>query len=240
MLIRTPKIKTIDTIIKDIKNPMILVEGGFFDMGSKEYDSEKPIHKVHLDSFLIGQYPITQKLYLAVMEKNPSYFKGNLQNPVEEVSWDDAQSFIEKLNSLTGEEFRLPTEAEWEYAARGGKHWKDKFEYAGANDIHSVGWYDENSADETKPVGLKQPNQLGIYDMSGNVYEWCQDWHSEDYYKSSPETNPQGPESGSNRVNRGGSWYGNAHNTRVSYRNYNYPDDRYSRLGFRLSKTITL
>jgi formylglycine-generating enzyme required for sulfatase activity len=238
MLIRTPKIKTIDTIIEGIKIPMILVEGGFFDMGSEEDDDEKPIHKVHVDSFLIGQYPITQELYLVVMEENPSHFKGNLKKPVEQVSWDNAQSFIEKLNSLTGEKFRLPTEAEWEYAARGGKHWKDKFEYAGANDIHSVGWYDKNSADETKPVGLKQPNQLGIYDMSGNVWELCHDRYEK--YSSSSQTNPQGPESGSSRVYRGGSWFYNALFTRVSNRYNNNPDYRYNLLGFRLSKTITL
>jgi formylglycine-generating enzyme required for sulfatase activity len=238
MLIRTPKIETTDYAIKGIKIPVILVEGGSFMMGSEEYDREKPIHQVHVDSFLIGQYPITQELYLAVMEENPSYLKGNLQNPVEEVSWDDAQSFIEKLNSLTGEKFRLPTEAEWEYAARGGKEYHtDGYQYAGGNDIHTVGWYNENSARESKPVGLKQPNQLGIYDMSGNVREWCQDWY--EAYPSTPQTNPQGPENGSNRVYRGGSWNNYAHSTRVSNRDNRSPGNRRNDLGFRLSKTVT-
>ena len=152
--------------------------------------------------------------------------------PVELVSWDDCQEFIQKLNQLTGKQFRLPTEAEWEYAARGGRKSRG-YKYAGGNDIGSVAWYDVNSGTGTHPVAAKQANELGIYDMSGNVWEWCGDWYGD--YQSSSQSDPQGPSSGSSRVYRGGSYYFDARICRVSYRINSTPDYRDGNLGLRLS-----
>ena len=164
------------------------------------------------------------------MGNNPSSFNGS-KRPVESVSWDDSQTFIRKLNSLTGQKFRLPTEAEWEYAARGGRNGGTK--YAGSNSIDDVAWYINNSGSSTHDVATKRANDLGIYDMSGNVWEWCQDWYGD--YSSSSQTNPQGPSTGSYRVRRGGSWYNLAGDCRVSYRGSFVPDYRYGNLGLRLA-----
>ncbi|MDD3913704.1 MAG: formylglycine-generating enzyme family protein [Bacteroidales bacterium] len=224
---------------------MIKVQGGTFTMGctseqgSDCYGSEKPSHRVTVSSFYIGKYEVTQKLWEAVMGNNPSGFKGgNL--PVEKVSWNDCQEFIRKLNSKTGKTFRLPTEAEWEYAARGGNK-SNGYKYSGSNTLRDVAWFGQwngntydngNSGEKTHSVGSKSPNELGIYDMSGNVYEWCQDWYGD--YSSGSQTNPTGPSSGSSRVLRGGSWFNYARYCRVSNRNYDYPDCRYFNDGFRL------
>ena len=164
------------------------------------------------------------------MSNNPSYFKGD-NLPVEKVSWNDCQEFISKLNTITGKTFRLPTEAEWEYAARGGKKSKG-YQYSGSNNLSDVAWYEDNSGNKTHAVGSKQANELGIYDMSGNVWEWCQDWYGK--YSSSSQTNPTGANSGSNRVRRGGGWGGNAWICRSSYR-YSYaPGFSNDSLGLRL------
>ena len=216
---------------------MVYVKGGTFTMGvtaeqGSDADSdEKPTHSVTVSDFYIGKYEVTQAQWRAVMGSNPSYFKGD-NLPVEKVSWDDIQEFIKKLNAQTGKKFRLPTEAEWEYAARGGNQSKG-YKYSGSNSISEVAWYDGNSGDKTHPVGQKTPNELGIYDMSGNVWEWCQDWYGS--YSSSSQTNPTGPSSGSSRVLRGGSWCNYAWDCRVSYRNFNNPDYRSSDCGFRLA-----
>ena len=216
---------------------MVLVEGGTFTMGatseqgSDARDDEKPAHKVTLDSFYIGKFPVTQRLWVAVMGSNPSLFKGD-DLPVEWVSWDDVQTFLRKLNAATGKPYRLPTEAEWEYAARGGNK-SQGYKYAGSNDPDLVAWYGSNSDRTTHEVGTRFPNELGIYDMSGNVYEWCQDWYGS--CSSSPQTNPKGPNSVSYRVNRGGSWAYSARYCRVSYRNYFTPDFHNFNLGFRLA-----
>ena len=172
------------------------------------------------------------------MGTNPSFFSG-LNKPVECVSWDDCQEFIAKLNDLTGLEFRLPTEAEWEYAARGGNK-RQGYKYAGSNTIDEVAWYSDNAEDVgessrdygTHPVGTKAPNELGLYDMSGNVWEWCSDWRGS--YSSSAQSNPTGPTSGSYRMSRGGSWYVPARRCRVSYRYDYYPTSRDNYNGFRL------
>ena len=164
------------------------------------------------------------------MGTNPSNHKGDIL-PVELVSWGDCQEFIRKLNELTGKQFRLPTEAEWEYAARGGNK-SNKTKYAGGSDIDNVGWYWDNSNCNTHPVGLKRPNELGLYDMTGNVWEWCQDWHGD--YSSASQTNPQGPGSGRNRVVRGGSWYNDARGCRLSHRGSVPPDWRLDYVGLRL------
>jgi formylglycine-generating enzyme required for sulfatase activity len=213
---------------------MIGVEGGTFQMGSTDGNSdEKPVHQVQLSSFSIGQTEVTQELWEAVMGTNPSSWKG-MKLPVEQVSWNDCQTFITKLNQLTGQKFRLPTEAEWEFAARGGTKSKG-YKYSGSNTIGDVAWYWDNSSSMTHEVATKQANELGIYDMSGNVWEWCQDWYSNSYYSSSVINNPTGPTSGSNRVSRGGCWLDPATICRVAYRYWNSPTNTYYYLGFRLA-----
>ena len=218
---------------------MIEVEGGTFTMGATEEqgsdvsDNEKPAHQVMLSPYYIGKTEVTQELWEAVMGSNPSFFSGNKNRPVENVSWDDCQVFINKLNGLTGKSFRLPTEAEWEYAARGGKKSKG-YKYSGSNTIDDVAWYDTNSAGTTHPVSSKAPNELGLYDMSGNVWEWCSDWYGKSYYEESPEPNPTGPKVGTLRVKRGGDWYFSANKCRVSFRNSNSQHYQTSENGLRL------
>ena len=201
---------------------MVFVEGGTFTMGCTAEqgddceDGEYPAHQVTLSSFRIGKYPVTQAEWKAVMESNPSFFTGD-NLPVETVSWNDVQAFIAGLNEVTGKKYRLPTEAEWEYAARGGNN-SQGYKYSGSNDIDEVAWYAGDNG--THPVGRKMPNELEIYDMSGNVQEWCNDWYGA--YSNAPQTNPQGPATGSKRVLRGGSWDAGAGYCRVSNR-YTYP-----------------
>ncbi len=224
-------------VVNGVEFRMVAVEGGTFQMGAtseqQSPDSdEKPVHQVTLSSFSIGETEVTQELWEAVMGSNPSRFEGS-QLPVERVSWNDCQTFITKLNQLTGQTFRLPTEAEWDYAARGGNQSKG-YQYSGSNNIGEVAWYDGNSSSKTHDVALKAPNELGLYDMSGNVWEWCQDWYGS--YSSSSQTNPQGPSSGSSRVIRGGSWDGNARICRVSHRLNYSPSGTGTDLGFRLAQ----
>ena len=214
---------------------MIKVDGGTFTMGATSEhknpdDDEKPTHKVTLSSYYIGETEVTQALWTAVMGDNPSRFKGD-NLPVEQVSWEDCQTFIGKLNGLTGKRFRLPTEAEWEYAARGGNR-SNHTQYSGGSMIDDVAWYKGNSGSKTHPVKTKKPNELGLYDMSGNVWEWCQDW--KESYSSNAQTNPTGPDSGSHRVIRGGSWFNDATICRSSYRYDSTPDSGTDCLGLRL------
>ncbi len=230
-----------NTISIPVKNginiEMVKVEAGTFMMGAtsemkKPYSWEKPVHQVILtNDYYMGKYEVTQALWQAVMGNNPSKFKGD-NLPVETVSWNDCQDFISKLNSLTGRNFRLPTEAEWEYAARGGKKSRG-YQYSGSSKISNVAWYDGNSGSKTHAVGTKQPNELGIYDMTGNVWEWCQDWYGS--YSSSSRTNPTGATSGSIRVRRGGCWGINARYCRSSYRSFSTPVNRGNGLGLRLA-----
>lgn len=222
--------------VGNIEFKMIHVEGGTFQMGAtpeitNPHDGEKPVHGVTLNSYFIGDTPVTQALWKAVMGSNPSHFKGDIF-PVERVSWNDCQEFIRKLNAKTGKKFRLPTEAEWEYAARGGIKSKHT-EFSGSPHIDAVAWYRENSGGTTHPVKTKNPNELGIYDMSGNVWEWCQDYYGD--YSSSPQTNPVGPDSGYNRVSRGGGWYCAAWACCLSYRSSDSPDLPRINQGFRLA-----
>ena len=197
----------------------------------KPYDHEKPAHQVTLtNDYYIGKTEVTQTLWKAVMGNNPSYFKGD-NLPVENVSWADCQEFISKLNSMTGRNFRLPTEAEWEFAARGGNNSKH-YQYSGSNNIDDVAWYSWYGADKTYAVATKQPNELGIYDMSGNVWEWCSDRYGG--YSSNSQTNPTGPSNDSHRVRRGGSWRNYARDCRSSFRNFSPPDFREIDLGLRL------
>ncbi len=216
---------------------MIRVDGGTFQMGataeqgSDAYDDEKPAHQVTLSSYYMGETEVTQQLWQAVMGSNPSSFKG-AQRPVEKVSWNDCLEFVRKLNAKTGMRFRLPTEAEWEYAARGGSK-SQGYKYSGSNTLGSVAWYTDNSGSTTHDVKTKQANELGIYDMSGNVWEWCNDWYGS--YSSNAQTNPTGPTSGSSRVIRGGGWSNRARNCRSSRRGNSTPDHSYGNLGLRLA-----
>ena len=223
---------------------MIFVEGGTFTMGCTSeqgddcWDSEKPVHKVTLSNYYIGETEVTQALWKAVMGTESTHSGGWTTEygrgdnyPAYRVSYDDVKTFISRLNQKTGRTFRMPTEAEWEYAARGGKKSRG-YKYSGSNTIGDVAWYTDNSGSKTHPVKQKQANELGIYDMSGNVYEWCSDWYGG--YSSSSQSNPIGPDKGSYRVIRGGYWGIRARNCRVSYRNYSAPSYRLNFLGFRL------
>ena len=226
--------------VNGVKFSMVYVEGGTFKMGSKKSSDEMPIHEVRLNSFSIGQTEVTQELWEAVMGANPSIRKG-LKRPVDNVSWNDCQTFIGKLNKLTGQCFRLPTEAEWEYAARGGNISRG-YTYSGSNNIAEVAWNTSNSDNRTHKVATKAPNELSIYDMSGNVWEWCQDNYDSRYYSSSSIDNPTGPTltSSSIRVLRGGSWLTNAKGCRVAYRapHNSSGTANLDEIGFRLALTI--
>ena len=208
--------------IGNVRFEMVRVEGGTFTMGataeqgSDANEDEKPAHQVTLSSYMIGKTEVTQELWEAVMGSNPSEFNGS-NLPVENVSWEDCQTFIRKLNALTDKNFRLPTEAEWEFAARGGNNSRG-YKYSGSNTVSNVAWYKDNSSSTTHPVATKASNELGIYDMSGNVEEWCNDRYGD--YTSASQTNPTGPNSGSSRVYRGGSWFYYAFACRVSVRGY--------------------
>ncbi len=212
----------------------VWVKGGCFQMGDTFGDGdsdERPVHEVCVDGFYMGKYEVTQGEYKKLTGSNPSYNdKGDLF-PVEKVSWNDAQAFIKQLNRGSGKQYRLPTEAEWEYAARSGGR---KEKYSGSNSVDSVAWSKSNSGGSTHKVGRKAANGLGLYDMSGNVWEWCSDWYWKNYYASSPGKNPTGPSSGSYRVNRGGSWLNAPRGVRAAGRNWNRPVYRSYDLGFRL------
>lgn len=258
-------IKPIDPIASISYDDMVYVEGGTFTMGATveqwadAYSDEEPTHQVTLSSYYIGKYEVTQQLWEYVMSysgraangstmtayasdvwlgsNNPSseYGKGDYY-PAYYVSYEDIVNiFLPRLNKITGKTYRLPTEAEWEYAARGGNK-SNGYKYSGSNTIGNVAWYYENSGDKTHPVGTEQANELGIYDMSGNVYEWCSDWYGR--YPSTSQTNPTGPSEGSYRVYRGGSWSDDAESCRVSNRDYDTPSYRSRYLGFRVTLSL--
>ncbi len=221
-----------------ISKNMVHVKGGTFTMGASDDDEdasseEKPAHEVTLSDFYISKYEVTQEQWVEVMGSNPSNVKGD-SLPVERVGWNEVQRFITKLNEMTGKEYRLPTEAEWEYAARGGNKSKG-YKYSGSDDVDEVAWYSGNSGGTTHPIGMKLPNELGLYDMTGNVFEWCSDWYGS--YESEAQTNPQGPTSGTNHVYRGGGYRSNARISRVRYRTYGFPSLMNYDLGFRLARS---
>lgn len=230
-------------VVNGVAFKMIHVDGGTFKMGataeqgSDADSSESPVHQVTLSDFSIGETEVTQALWLAVMGSNPSYFAPrngyteDLSRPVEVVTWNDCQTFISKLNEITGMHFRLPTEAEWEFAARGGNKSRT-YKYSGSNNVDDVAWYVANSDSITHAVATKIPNELGIYDMSGNVLEWCQDWYYS--YDYEPCVNPVGPESGYEIIYRGGCWIFDASMCRNSYRDMFPPDSAFSFLGLRI------
>lgn len=231
-----PSTFTVDGVSFD----MMPVAGGTFCMGatksmdSDANDDESPLHDVTLSDYYIGKTEVTQALWRTVMGTYPSEFRGD-NLPVESVSWNDCQEFIRKLNAKTGKDFRLPTEAEWEYAARGGNRSRG-YKYSGSDNIDAIAWYDGSSNSKTHPVATKQANELGIYDMSGNVWEWCSDWYGP--YGSNAQTNPKGAASGLSRVYRGGCWYYSARFCRSTYRYCIAPGFRYDYLGFRLALPV--
>ena len=210
---------------------MVAVHGGTYTMGCTTveegvcFGNEKPAHQEEVDDFMIGETEVTQELWQAVMGGNPSHFTGDLQRPVENVSWDDCKTFINRLNQITGLNFRLPTEAEWEYAARGGNKSKG-YKYCGSNDVDDVAWYNDNSRKKTRPVKKKKANELGIYDMSGNVWEWC-----EDYWRANYDVVCNY----SDRILRGGSWGSNARTVRITIRSLGSPSKKTYNYGFRLA-----
>ncbi len=218
---------------------VVNVSGGTFKMGSNTssdplaQESESPAHVVTISGYYIGESEVTQELWETVMGSNPSTVQGK-KLPVESVSWDDCQEFLAKLNSLTGLWFRLPTEAEWEFAARGGLKSHD-YTYSGSNTINDVAWYGDNSGGVPHEVMSKQPNELGIYDMSGNVWEWCSDWYGPTYYSQESGTEPTGPESGSKKVQRGGRFNGGAVESRVTRRNSLEPHYETRTVGLRIA-----
>lgn len=241
-------------ILSRLIGNMVKVEGGSFRMGTtieqdgEAYENEQPVHTVELSCFYINKYEVTQAEWKAVMGTNPSCFRGE-DLPVEQVRWTDCQEFLRKLKILTGLDFKLPTEAQWEYAARGGKD-RHRYKYAGSDKLEEVGWYWKNCGDRllsggwtstklesnhcrTRPVGGKQPNEAGLYDMSGNVWEWCADYYGE--YRSHPQTDPKGPAQSSRRVYRGGGWNNAPGNCRVTNRYGNGPGYRDAGLGFRIA-----
>jgi len=223
----------------DPLNGMVLVQGGTFSMGSNEISvDEKPVHNVTVSSFYISKYEVTFDQYdaycVATGKQKPSdqgWGRGN--RPVINVSFDDAWAYCDWLNQKSGKNFRLPTEAEWEYAARGGIKSRN-YTFSGSDNIDAISWYSENSERTTHPVGQKGANELGLCDMSGNVWEWCSDWYDIGYYSHSPSDNPKGPINGTLRVIRGGGWGYDARNCRISYRSINAPDNRSSYVGFRV------
>lgn len=239
--------KSIKTFtVNGISFNMIYVEGGTFTMGATPEQGddasfhEKPVHDVALSNYYIAETQVTQELWQAVMGNNPSKFRG-AKRPVENVSWNECKAFIEKLKQLTRKKFRLPTEAEWEYAARGGNK-AQGYTYAGSNTIGNVAWCYNNSYVKgsshpdygTHPVKQKKANELGLYDMTGNVWEWCYDWYNSEYYLSSPQMDPIGPSSGSERVLRGGDWGASGRFSRIATRLYYSPTGYTPYFGFRL------
>jgi formylglycine-generating enzyme required for sulfatase activity len=231
--------------IQKLLDDMVFVQGGSFMMGAEDadaeaFDCEKPQHEVHLSDYHIGKYPVTQAQWEAVMGNNPSRFQGCLDCPVERVSWNDCQEFLKKLNALTGLRFSLPTEAQWEYAAHGGQPGKElNFKYAGSNELDKVAWYDGNSGHKTNPVGGKVANSLGLFDMSGNVWEWCRDrYDGKNYqqFKDKVAVDPLGSLDGELFVLRGGSWLGISSFSRVTYRYKLQADACKGYVGLRLQR----
>jgi len=222
------------TILKEIAAGMVRVAGGTFTMGCKEGYCDVwvlPAHTVTLTDFKIGKFLITQKQWQAIMDTNPSAFKGCPDCPVEKVSWNDIQQFIARLNQLTGKKYRLPTEAEWEFAAKGGIKSRG-YKFTGAT--YSIGWIQENSNGRTHPVGQKSLNELGLFDMMGNVWEWCADRYGP--YKAGSVKNPLGPETGNNRVIRGCGWKVTVQTCSLIMRSPQAPDMRTNDVGFRLAE----
>lgn len=214
--------------LDSFQNNMVWVTGGRFIMGDNSGQAdEKPAHEVVVDGFAMSKFPVTQWQWTVIMGNNPSDFKGCDQCPIDQVSWNEAQEFIRRLNHLTGKLYTLPTEAEWEFAAKAGKYGR-YYNFSGSDNLDEVGWYTGNSERRPHPVGEKEPNELGLYDMSGNMWEWCKDWYQKFYYELEEKYSPEGPDSGAGKVRRGGSWFTQPINCRITTRNHvkmDYKDD---------------
>jgi formylglycine-generating enzyme len=232
----------LDTSSKPLSIEMIAVEGGTFSMGQSDPHiggkgvsrNEQPVRTIAVKSFSIGKYEVTQAQWKAVMAgKNPSKFSSCDNCPVEQVTWEDVQTFLQALNAQTSQKYRLPTEAEWEYAAIGGKKTKN-FKYSGSNTLDEVAWHNENARRKTHEVGGKLPNELGIFDMSGNVWEWCQDWYSFSYSIMDAD-NPKGATTGDSRIQRGSGWNTLPKTARITFRGYLEPARQGNFIGFRLA-----
>ena len=213
---------------------LVFIPGGEFSMGSTGgRANEAPSHRVHVDSFYLGIFEVTQRQWEEVMGENPSHFAGCADCPVEQVSWEDAREFLRRAGKIGGVEVRLPTEAEWEYAAGGGPLHQEWPGTGNSSETGEFSWFSGVFAGKTRPVGLKLPNAFGLYDMGGNVWEWCADWYGRDYYASSPGANPSGPSAGVKRVVRGGSWLTGPTDTRVAHRSMRNPARQSRTVGFR-------
>lgn len=231
-----PKVKE---VLKEIESKMVQVEAGSFTMGCiNPMDTEcvyweKPRHTVTINAFYMCKYDVTQKEWKTIMGSLPA--ANTCENcPVINVTWFDAQQFINKLNQLSGKNYRLPTEAEWEYAAKGGNKGHG-YKFSGANEANEVAWYDSTLSKSIHPVGQKKPNELGLYDVSGDVWQWCSDWFDPKYYRNSPSNNPAGPPSGKvDKVVRGGSWWGPMRDCRVANRDKFPAESKDDDVGFRL------
>ena len=223
--------------VGEVSFTMVYVEGGVFTMGGTPEqgddikDYENPPHSVNLNNYYIGKTEVTQELWEAVMGWNYAWNTESGKLPVENVSWEECKEFVTMLRERTGKKFRLPTEAEWEYAARGGQK-SENNKYSGSNNIDDVAWYVLNSDEKTHEVGGRQANELGVYDMNGNVWEWCQDYFGD--YSSSTYDNPTGPKTGTYRIFRGGSYKEKAEYNRTTNRSFNKPDYRYGNIGLRV------
>ncbi|MBI9016734.1 MAG: formylglycine-generating enzyme family protein [Phycisphaerae bacterium] len=238
---QSPKVQLVYDLGNGVQIEFVKIPAGSFMMGSPDneaggYMSQSPVRKVEISKpFLMGKFEVTQEQYIAVMGKNPSYFSG-LKNPVECVSWYDAQKFCKKLSEITKMQVTLPTEAQWEYAARGES--QSRFSFGDSeNDLGDYCWYKDNSGDKTHPVGQKKPNKFGLYDMHGNVWEWCQDYY-QDSYRNLASKDPKGPSSSTRRLIRGGSWYDSASLCRVANRDTSGPDLRSFSGGFRVCDVV--
>jgi sulfatase modifying factor 1 len=225
--------------ILNLDSNFVFVQGGTFKMGLPDSsdveggDIQKPQHKVTVKDFYILKTQVTQALWYSIMDTNPSFHKDCYICPVENISWFDAQLFVEKLNKYKKGHYHLPTEAEYEYAARGGNK-SHALNYSGSNDIKDVGWFEDNSDGRSHPVGQKKPNELGLVDMSGNIWEWCSDWYEMYYYKVSPSDNPQGPAMGDKKVVRGGAWLSLDEGCMVTSRGAVRPASKDKFTGFRI------
>ncbi len=227
-----------------IKKNLILINGGTFTMGQTDPNvsckgctaDEQPPHKVTVSDFYLCKYEVTLKEWKQIMGTNPSYDEECENCPVDGVSWQDVQLFIKKINEKSDIQFRIPTEAEWEFAARGGNK-SNGYRFSGSNNASDVAWFGLKKDQKTHQTGLKQPNELGLYDMSGNVWEWCSDFYGFDYFANSPEKDPSGPISGKDKILRGGSWYNQSFDCRVTTRYRFYPSFRTNANGFRLASS---
>ena len=234
-----------DQFLSNLGLEFVFVKGGTFEMGDTFGDGshdEKPVHKVTLSDFYMSKYEVTYDQYDVFCDstgrKKPDDWDfGRGDNPVTDVSWDDAKAFCDWVSSKTGYEVRLPTEAEWEYAARGGSKSKG-FKYSGSNDAEKVAWYEENSDKKPHQVGKKKRNELGLYDMSGNVQEWCSDAYDEDYYRNSPSSNPKGSSFYGERVLRGGAWGVSPRYLRCADRVGFYSNSWGNHIGFRCVREL--